>query len=179
MENSASLPPSNLPIIVLMGVSGSGKTTVGTVIAAQAGMVFADGDDFHSTVNKQKMAAGTPLTDADREPWLQALNAVLVAWWRAGRGGVLACSALRESYRKALAAGMPAGTVHFVLLEAPRELIAARLAARAHEYMNPRLLDSQLATLEAEEDGYSIANDRAPALVAAEILNHLRLQQAS
>jgi len=164
-------------IIVLMGVSGSGKTTIGSVLAAQAGVVFADGDDYHSAVNKQKMAAGTPLTDEDREPWLQALNELLKGWWKSGSGGVLACSALKEKYRETLVAGLPEGTVHFVLLDGSRELIAARMAGRAHEYMNPKLLDSQLATLEAPSDAFSIVNDRAPEVIAAEILRHVGIQE--
>ena len=160
-------------IIVLMGVSGAGKTTVGRLLAAQAGVTFTDADVYHSSANQQKMVAGIPLTDEDRAPWLEALNSILVAWWRAGSGGVLACSALKEKYRERLAAEMPVGTVHFVLLEGSRELIAARLASRSHAYMNPKLLDSQLATLEPPLGAYAIVNDRAPAEIAAEILSHI------
>lgn len=165
------------PIIVVMGVSGSGKTTIGTALAAQAGYVFADGDDFHSACNKQKMAAGIPLTDMDRAPWLEALNGLLVSWWKAGSGGVLACSALKASYREKLAAGTPEGKIHFVLLQASRELIAARLAIRAHEYMNPKLLDSQLAALEVPDDGCVIVNDREPNEIAAKILMQISVQE--
>ncbi len=140
-------------IVVLMGVSGSGKTTVGTLLAAQAGVVFADADDYHPLANKQKMAAGHPLDDEDRAPWLAELNRLLQGWFQSGAGGVLACSALKAGYRETLAGGMPFGTVHFVLLDGSREMIAQRLAARKHEYMNPALLDSQFETLEPPADG--------------------------
>ena len=84
-------------IVVLMGVSGSGKTTIGTLLAERAGVVFADADDYHPAANKAKMAAGHPLDDEDREPWLETLNGVMRGWYAAGQGGVLACSALKES----------------------------------------------------------------------------------
>ena len=167
---------SDARIFVLMGVSGSGKTMIGTLLATKTCVVFADADDYHSQSNKQKMAVGVPLNDEDRKPWLEALNVVLVGWWKAGSGGVLACSALKASYRATLAAGMPEGTIHFVLLEGSHELIAARLAARTHAYMNPKLLDSQFATLEIPEDAYAIVNDRAPEVIAAEILKHFEGQ---
>jgi gluconokinase len=130
-------------IVVLMGVSGSGKTTIGTALAERAGAVFADADDYHPLANKQKMAAGHPLNDEDRQPWLETLNRLMQGWLAEGKSGVLACSALKQKYRKTLAAGMPAGTVQFVLLDGSKELIAERLATRHHEYMNPNLLDSQ------------------------------------
>jgi gluconokinase len=94
---------------VLMGVSGSGKTTLGILIAKRAGDKFAVADDFHSTANKAKIAAGTPLSDEDRQPWLKTLNGVLQRWLADGQSGVLACSALKERYREALATGMPGG----------------------------------------------------------------------
>ena len=164
-------------ILVLMGVSGSGKTRIGTEVAKLSGAVFEDGDDYHSAANKQKMAAGHALTDDDREPWLETLNALLQGWYTAGTNGVLACSALKAAYRETLSAGMPEGAVHFVLLEAPKELIQERLAARHHEFMNPALLESQLKTLEPpdenEADAFRVVNDRAPEVVAAEILKHV------
>ena len=159
-------------IVVLMGVSGSGKTTIGTLLAQRTGAVFADADDYHPLANKQKMAAGHPLDDADRQPWLEVLNQLMQGWFAAGNSGILACSALKAKYRDTLAAGMPAGAVHFVLLDGSRELIASRLAAREHEYMNPNLLDSQLKTLEPPTDAFTIVNDRAPELIAEEILKH-------
>ena len=155
-----------------MGVSGAGKTTVGTVLATQADATFADADDFHPPANKQKMAAGQPLNDADRQPWLEALNRLLRSWYEQGRSGVLACSALKEAYRETLSTGMPAWVVNYVLLDGSREMIGARLAARHHEYMNPKLLESQFATLEPPSNAFRIVNDRAPGEVAAAILAH-------
>src|SRR5271154_564389 len=149
-------------IVVLMGVSGSGKTTIGTLLAERVGAVFADGDDYHPLANKQKMAAGHPLDDEDRQPWLEVLNRLLLQWFAEGKSGVLACSALKASYRATLQAGMPKGALSFVLLEASKEMLAARLAERKHEFMSAKLLDSQLATLEMPSDAVRIVNDRSP-----------------
>jgi gluconokinase len=160
-------------IAVVMGVSGSGKTTIGTLLAERTGATFADGDDYHPLANKQKMAAGHPLTDEDREPWLEALNSLMRGWFEAKKSGVLACSALKETYRSTLAAGMPAGAVSFVLLDGSKELFAERMAARHHEFMNPALLDSQLATLEVSSDVLRVVNDRTPNEVVSEILARL------
>ena len=160
-------------ILVLMGVSGSGKTTIGTAIAERTGAMFADADDYHPLANKQKMAAGQPLNDEDRQPWLEKLNSILREWLAAGKSGVLACSALKEAYRTTLSSGMPAGAVHFVLLDGSKEMIAERLQQRHHEYMNPKLLDSQFATLEPPSNAYRIVNDRAPGEVAEQILRHV------
>ena len=162
-------------IVVLMGVSGSGKTTIGTILAEHAGAAFTDADDYHPLANKQKMAAGQPLNDEDRQPWLEELNRLLQAWLAAGKSGVLACSALKAKYRDTLAAAMPPGAVHFVMLDGSRELIAQRLAAREHEYMNPKLLDSQLKTLEPPTDAFTIVNDLAPEVIANEILKHIQV----
>ena len=159
-------------IVVLMGVSGSGKTTIGTLLAERADAVFADADDYHPLANKRKMAAGQALNDEDRQPWLEELNRLMQGWFAAGKSGVLACSALKAKYRDTLSAGMPADAVHFVLLDGSRELIAQRLAAREHEYMNPNLLDSQLKTLEPPADAFAIVNDRAPDVIADQILKH-------
>jgi len=167
-------------IVVLMGVSGSGKTTIGTLLAERAGVVFADADDYHPPANKEKMAAGHPLDDADREPWLEKLNRLLQVWSREGTGGVLACSALKAKYRETLSKGMPEGTVHFVLLDGSPELIASRLAAREHEYMNPALLQSQLKTLEPPGEGEAlrVVNDRPPGVIVDEILAHVQVGKA-
>jgi gluconokinase len=160
-------------IVVLMGVTGSGKTTIGTLLAERTGAVFADEDDYHPLANKQKMAAGIPLNDDDREPWLEELNRLMKGWFRAGKNGVLACSALKEKYRRTLVSEMPAGAVTFVLLDGSKELLAERLAARKHEYMNPKLLESQLETLERPADAVRIVNDRAPEDVVSEILTRI------
>jgi gluconokinase len=160
-------------IVVLMGVSGSGKTTIGSLLAERMGAAFADADDYHPAANKAKMAAGHPLNDEDRQPWLETLNQLMRGWNEAGKGGVLACSALKESYRTTLAGGMAKGSVRFVLLDGAKELIEERLARRRHEYMNPKLLESQLATLEPPADALTVVNDKSPEAVVDEIVETL------
>jgi gluconokinase len=160
-------------IVVLMGVTGSGKTTIGTLLASRVGAVFADADDYHPLANKEKMAAGHPLDDEDRKPWLEELNRLLQSWFVAKSSGVLACSALKAAYRTTLENGMPKGAVTFILLEASKELLAQRLAARKHEFMNPQLLASQLATLELPADALRIMNDRTPDEVVSQILTQI------
>jgi gluconokinase len=160
-------------IVVLMGVSGSGKTTIGTLLAERMKTIFADADIYHSAANKAKMAAGQPLTDQDRQPWLETLNTLLLQWFEAGKGGVLACSALKDTYRKTLVRGLPSSAYAFVWLDGSKQMIAERLAERKNHYMNPDLLDSQFATLEPPADALRITNDRAPEVVIDEIMNHL------
>ena len=160
-------------IVVLMGVSGSGKTTIGTLLAERTHTVFADADTYHSEANKAKMASGQPLNDDDRQPWLETLNALLREWFDAGKGGILACSALKDTYRKTLVHGLPQGSIVFVLLDGSKELIASRLAERHNHYMNPTLLESQLATLELPSDALRVLNDRTPEEVVDKIMQHL------
>jgi gluconokinase len=160
-------------IVVLMGVTGSGKTTIGTLLAQRTGTIFADADDYHPAANKQKMRAGIALTDEDRQPWLETLNRLLKSWYQSGEGGVLACSALKQAYRETLARDLPPNAVAFVWLDGEKELLCERLAQRHHEYMNPKLLDSQLATLEPPRDALRVMNDRAPEQVVEEILQHV------
>jgi carbohydrate kinase (thermoresistant glucokinase family) len=133
-------------LIVVMGVAGVGKTTVGKLVADELGVPFHDGDTFHSVESRRKMAAGIPLTEEDREPWLRDLARRMREWEALG-GAVVACSALRRRHRELLAGAAP-GHVRFVYLDADEETIRSRLAARKGHYMPPRLLDSQLATLE-------------------------------
>ena len=129
-------------IVEVMGVSGSGKSTIGQPLAERLGFPFLDADEFHPPENVAKMAAGTPLTDADRWPWLALLNAKL----KNEENAVLACSALKQSYRDALSRGL--ADCRFVHLSGSLELIRARLAERKHRYMPASLLESQFATLE-------------------------------
>ena len=168
-------PAAKPQIFVLMGVSGSGKTTIGCLLAQRLSIPFLDADDFHPQANKDKMHAGHPLTDEDRWPWLATLNGLLRDHAQQGTGCVLACSALKEIYRDKLEDGLSHSTIDFVLLEGSRELIAGRLAGRHHEFMSSTLLDSQFATLETPEDAIKICNDRAPGEVVDEILQQEHL----
>jgi gluconokinase len=140
-------------VVLLMGVSGSGKTTIGTRLAAEQGWPFADGDDYHPAANVEKMRNGIPLTDADRAPWLEALRALIVRWIETGSNGVLACSALKQGYRERLAAG---AEVRFLYLRASPELLRTRLHERVGHYMKEGMLESQLATLEEPGDAIVI-----------------------
>jgi gluconokinase len=137
-------------IVVLMGVSGAGKTTIGRLVAARLGWKFIEGDDYHPQENVAKMAAGTALDDNDRWPWLDALNQRL----RIEREAIVTCSALKESYRKRLLAGI--ADARIVYLHAPKTVIAERVARRKHKYMPASLLDSQFATLEPPKGAIEI-----------------------
>jgi len=136
-------------IVIVMGVSGSGKSTTGGALARTLGWPFVEGDDLHPPANVAKMAAGIPLTDDDRWPWLDRIVDELRALSKTSPDIVVACSALKQCYRDRLA---PAGDVRFVHLHGDRETIAARLATRHHRYMPATLLDSQFATLELPAD---------------------------
>ena len=162
-------------IVLVMGVSGSGKTTIGTLLAERLQTGFADADAYHSAANMAKMAAGNALNDEDRQPWLESLNALLRTWLKCGDGGVLACSALKEIYRKKLIRGLPDDSVVFVLLDGSRRLIAERLAERNGHYMNPSLLDSQFATLERPADALRIMNDQTPDDIVDEIMKYVKV----
>jgi gluconokinase len=161
-----------------MGVTASGKTTIGTMLAAAEGWKYAEGDDYHSEANKAKMHAGIPLTDEDRAPWLTSLHEVLQGWYHGGTSGVMACSALKQSYRDELSAGIPASELRFVLLEVPKSVLAARLAMRKGHYMNPDLLDSQLATLETPGDAIRADGTRPPEEAVQEIMDAVRAAES-
>jgi gluconokinase len=148
-----------------MGVAGSGKTTVGPLAATRLGVPFVDGDDFHTDASIERMHAGRPLDDTARGPWLDRLHAVLEG--HRIEGAVLACSALTVAARARLAGGL---MVHFVLLDVPPQLLAARLQARRGHFAGVDLLDSQLATLERGPDLVAVDADRPPAAVAAAVV---------
>lgn len=142
--------------LVVMGVSGSGKSTVAALLAARLGRDFLEGDDVHPAANVAKMAAGVPLDDADRAPWLDALARWIRERTAAGRPGVLSCSALTRGYRDVLRTG---GPVVFVHLTGSRDELARRMAARVGHFMPATLLDSQLAVLEPpgpDEDAVTV-----------------------
>jgi gluconokinase len=160
-------------IVILMGVTGCGKTTVGTMLAEACGWDFHDADDYHPPQNVAKMRSGTPLTDEDRRPWLDRLNALLLDDARRGRSTVLACSALKQAYRERLVRGCTAA--RFVHLDADRELIRDRLHARKGHYMNPALVDSQFATLEAPQDALRLDAADTPDALVQRIRSQLRL----
>ncbi len=161
------------PLIVVMGVSGAGKSTIGAGLAASLAVPFVDADDLHPVANVEKMAAGIPLSDDDRWPWLDRVGAELSA--RAATGAVIACSALKRVYRDAIRVRAP--TALFVLLSGTHELLAARMARRENHFMPPALLASQLETLEQLADGEHgmvVRVDRDPEHIVAAVLERLR-----
>lgn len=152
MESFSSEPASL--VVVVMGVSGSGKSTVGRLLAERLGCRFVDADDLHPPANVARMAAGQPLTDADRAPWLDALRTLVAEALQEGAQLVLACSALRASYRERLR--VDPARVHFVHLAGDATLIAARQADRRDHFMPASLLASQFATLEPPDDAITV-----------------------
>jgi gluconokinase len=160
-------------IVILMGVAGSGKSTIARALVALTGWQFAEGDDYHSEANRKKMHAGIPLTDEDRIPWLNRLHDVLIEWHRKDLSGVLTCSALKQAYRDILAKDLPPGSYKFVLLEAPVSVLNARMHNRPGHFMNPDLLQSQLATLELPADALRVDTTQPPQAVARKILSAL------
>jgi len=153
-----------------MGVAASGKTTAGVALARALGWPFHDADDFHSAANRARMHAGVALTDADRAPWLADLRALVGHVLDRGGRAVLACSALTERYRQALVPDHePAGAVRFVFLDVPRDVLHERLARRAH-FFAPKLLDSQLSTLEEPRDAVRVDGTRP----VSEIIDAIR-----
>jgi gluconokinase len=160
-------------IVVIAGVSSSGKTTVGQALAVRLGARFLDADDFHPDANVEKMARGMPLVDEDRWPWLDRLNRELRTAAAAGDSVVLACSALKVAYRERLAAGVDG--LQLVMLTGSRDLLATRAGARQHRYMPASLLDSQLQTLEPLEpgSGWEIDVAQPPAVIVDELARRL------
>jgi gluconokinase len=163
MSVTSNTSPNSALRWVVMGVSGSGKSTIGNLLAAHDGVPFLEGDAYHPAANVSKMSAGIPLDDDDRAGWLDALAGEIRAARDACHGLVLSCSALKRRYRDLLRAADPA--LRFVHLDGPREVIAARMQARPGHYMPPSLLDSQLGILEPlqpDEAGLTLDITLAP-----------------
>ena len=158
-----------------MGPAGSGKTTVGKLLAKQLSWEFADGDDFHSPANKQKMSRGVGLTDEDRVPWLQSIRDAIDQWLAERRSVVLACSALKRSYRERLGVDSDAKDIKAVYLKGSYDLVLDRLRDRKGHYAREQLLASQLADLEEPTDSITIEVSRSPEQIVAEIRKQLGL----
>ncbi len=158
-------------VIVLMGVTGCGKSTVGQLLAERLGWIYCDADDYHPAANVEKMAQGIPLDDEDRWPWLRGLADQIGAWLATGTGAIVACSALKESYRQILVDHRTA--VRVVHLKGSRALIAARLAKRVHRYMPASLLESQFQTLEEPGDALVVDIGTTPEAIAEKIRQDL------
>jgi carbohydrate kinase (thermoresistant glucokinase family) len=154
------MPTERMPHLVVMGVSGSGKSTVGELLAKSLGVAFVDADDLHPLANKEKMASGHPLTDDDRWPWLELVGDAIED---ATTGIVIACSALKRSYRDAIRRVAP--EARFIFLDGSRDVLEKRLQSRVGHFMPASLLDSQLATLEplqVDESGVTVPIDISP-----------------
>jgi gluconokinase len=159
-------------IVIVMGVVGAGKTTVGRLLAEQSEWRFADADDFHPAVNIEKIRRGIALSDEDRRPWLESLRAAITQWITEERSVVLACSALKRSYRQELRVGPE---VRFVYLKGGADLIAQRLRSREGHFANEQILTSQFADLEEPEEAVTVAIAAPPHQIVAEIRTKLGL----
>jgi gluconokinase len=167
-------------IALLMGVSGSGKTTVAVLLSAALGCQFQEGDDLHPLANVEKMHSGTPLTDADRLPWLNKIAEEIDGWHARGESGVLTCSALKRCYRDIIVGGRP--DVTLVYLKGSHDLIRKRMAARHEHFMPLALLDSQFATLEEptpDEHPLTVDVGGRPAEIVAKIVHQLERRQGA
>lgn len=160
-------------IVIVMGVVGAGKTTVGQLLAQKLGWKFADADDYHPGSNVEKIRHGIPLTDEDRAPWLQHLREAIVQWIAAGRNVVLACSALKRSYRQKLQAGPE---VRFVYLRGSASLITERLHSRHGHFANEQILASQLDDLEEPADAITVNIEASPEEIIREVYKALGLE---
>lgn len=160
-------------VVIIMGTTGSGKTTIGRLLAAHLGWEFADADDFHSPANVAKMSRAIPLDDRDRAAWLDALRAVIERWIAESQNAVMACSALKANYREHLRVSPP---VRFIYLKGSYETIAQRIQARKHHYAPKELLASQFAALEEPgDDAITVDIEPPPEIVVAQVLKLLAL----
>lgn len=157
-------------IVVIMGVAGAGKSTLGQLLANELGCAFIDGDSLHPAANIEKMAHGIPLTDADRAPWLAAIHARIVESYQRHEGLVIACSALKRRYRETLAVGV---RIEWVYLKGSPELIRARLLHRQHHFMTAQMLESQFADLEEPTDAIVVDAAAAPDIEVRKIVDAL------
>ena len=158
-------------IYIVMGVEGSGKTTIAKLLAEKLGGVFLEADAFHSVANKQKMSQGIPLTDEDRKPWLEAMHAELVKQKAASRNAILACSALKEEYRETLSAGLP---VRYIYLKGSFELIQSRLKSRHGHFAGEAILANQFEVLEEPNNAIVVDVTPPPEQIVNEILGKIR-----
>jgi gluconokinase len=165
-------------IVVVTGVAGTGKTTVGRALAARLGWPYAEGDSFHPPANVRAISAGLPLTDAQRWPWIERIASWIDGQLRGGQPGVVSCSALRRAYRERLTGGR--AEVALVFLDGPPSLTAARLAARRGHFAGPGILDSQLASLErpaADEGAVTVDVTKSPTAIVYDIVSALGLDR--
>ena len=172
--------PITSPPMIVMGAQGTGKSTIGSALAARLNVAFIDGDDLHPAANKEKMAGGTPLTDEDRVPWLKVIGERIAQEREDGRIVIVACSALKRWYRELLRSNVP--DLLFVHLVGDKALLEQRLAGRDHEYMPTTLLQSQLETLEplaAWEEGVEVDIHRAPEQIVDELQRLLQRRARS
>jgi gluconokinase len=160
-------------IVIVMGVVGAGKTTIGNLLAAQLGWEFADADDFHPQSNVEKIRKGISLNDEDREPWLDRLRVAILGWIARGRNVVLACSALKRAYRARLQASPD---VRFVYLKGSAALIANRLRARHGHFAGESILAGQLADLEEPKDAVTVEVSESPEQIVSDIRKALNLE---
>jgi gluconokinase len=160
-------------VIILMGVSGAGKSTVGARLAQALGWTFLDGDELHPARNREMMSHGIALTDADRQPWLAAVRQSVERFLSNGANAVIACSALKESYRRRIV--VDPSRVKVVYLKGPPELIASRLRDRSGHFMRPELLQSQFDALEEPRDAIVVEISASPDAIVASIRAHFRI----
>lgn len=162
-------------VLILVGPMGCGKTTIGKLLAGELSWPFYDGDDFHPEANVEKMRAGIALTDEDRKAWLEHLYDHIQQWLKAGRSSILACSALKQTYRDML--GVNQSTVKTVYLKGSYPLLRERVESRQHPYMNKDLLKSQLDTMEEPKDGLTMDISETPEIIVGKIIGSLGLTQ--